>query len=365
MTRRRGDVRSRGVLFSLLSLSLLVAGLAATSSQSARAEILGAVPTGTPNANFGCERKPTVVDAFGNIGLVFSGAASCTMFQNPPFGRAGSLTSGFAPRNGAITGVTVRSGPNPAPIRVTVLRSLAGLRANGTLIPGSSQCCFGRSRTRAFGLRPNGTTRIPLNLVVRNFKDLGNRQAVSDIVGISATSGTGALPLRTTRPNPNNADLTIPGNPSVGFLYPEILPGQVRVDLSGVPSHRLTVNFNFCSGTPNGRTAVQGRDQRTPCRVRTMAGTLRVSNGKVGVPVACTGLFGPCRGRITITTPRRPFRVLATRAYFLKAGKQATFRTGLTRLGKSRLRGRNQLPARAKVTASKNRTSVRRVTLRK
>lgn len=365
MTRRGGDVWSRAVVFLFVSLCLLAAGLAVVSgAPSARAETIGAVPTGTPNAPFGCEAKVSVVDASGNIGFYSSGAPSCTYFQNLPFARLGSLASGYAPRNGAITSVAVRSGPNPAPIRITVLRALAQLRANGTIVPGSSSCCFGRARTRTFRLRPNATTRIPLNLVVRNFKDRKNRQAVSDIVGISATAGTGALPLRATTPNPNTNQATTPGNPSVGWFYPEVLPRQIRVDGSGVNSHRLTVNFGFCSGTPNGRVvAPRGRGSRTPCRVRAMSGTLGVANGQARVPVACTGLFGNCGGRISVTTRNRPFRVLAARTYFVQAGKRKTFSAGLTRLGRNKVGTSPRVPARIRITANKRRSSVRKVTL--
>ncbi len=364
MTRRYGDVRSRAALTLLALFCLLAAGLATVVSPPARAETIGAVPTGRPNVPFGCEAKISVIDGAGNLGFFPSGAGTCTYFQSLPFGAVNTLASGYAPRNGAITSARVRSGPNPAPIRFTVLRGLAKLRPNGTIVPGSSSCCFGRARTRLFRLRPNRTTTIPLNLSVRNFKDRKHLQAVSDVIGISAVANQGTLPLRTTRANPNTSDYTIPGNPSVGWFFPEIRPGQIRVDGSGAPSHRLTANFGFCSGTPSGRVAsARGRGSRTACRVRTMSGTVRVVRGQARVPVACTGLFGRCAGRITITTPRRPFRVLGARGYFLRPARQKTFFTGLNRRGRAKIQASKRVPARIRITASKGRTSVRRVTL--
>src|ERR1035437_10541925 len=88
--------------------------------------IFGSDLTATPNVTFGCETMPQL--SYQNLGfyeLVPSGQPSCTWRQLGVFGVVADTHASTVPGDGTITSVSIKSGANPAPLRVTVVRLLA------------------------------------------------------------------------------------------------------------------------------------------------------------------------------------------------------------------------------------------------
>ena len=72
--------------------------------------------SGAPNANYGCE-SALIMGPLGGVQLAATNQVSCT------YRHGGYLNSNrptfIAPGSGRITAIRVRSGPNPAKLRLT------------------------------------------------------------------------------------------------------------------------------------------------------------------------------------------------------------------------------------------------------
>ena len=321
-----------------------------------------------PNVNHGCEALPTVVDQFGSIQPVATGQPHCTIFQTGQAMTVGSRLSGYVPANGTITSVRVRTGANPAPLRFTVMRQITLIRPDGTLDSGNSSCCFLQHMTAPVRLPANAVTEVPLNLPVQNGRDNVNRVAVSDILGVSADSGAGNLPIRVVG-TPNVADGNVPGMPIMGWFRPQLGPNQVRTDMTGVPGFQLTMNFSFCA---SGAAAAGGLDGVrasglsgvTRCGSRVPVRDLRsTANLKaVQVPVSCTNGVA-CRGEVRITTTGKKKRVLARGKYVVARGATTHVRVKLTKRGRQVVQKRVRTKVRAVVTVQGAANSARQAVL--
>src|SRR4051794_30953122 len=106
----------------LAGTAALLFTVAFPASAGAGATVVGSALT-APNVNLGCDQKPSLtLDATGNFYFPLSGVADCTWSQQAVFGAQG-LTDPrgrTAPATGTITSVSVKSGPNPAPLRFVV-----------------------------------------------------------------------------------------------------------------------------------------------------------------------------------------------------------------------------------------------------
>lgn len=318
---------------------------------------------------------------FGTFSPVASGSPDCTWFQSTP-ANLGSQITGFIPGNGAITSVRIRTGPRPAPLRFSIIRTIhLPLTADGKRIPGvtNSACCFGRQQTGFIRLPANRTTTVPLNFRVQNFVDRANRQAVADIVAITARSGTGNLPVRINGV-PNTANFLANGNTNVGLLYPGIAPGQMRTQSTGMPQAMLTARFSTClSGTArsaitpvvrgdksgkltvSSRSGVQTRATRT-CRPTTTSTRPRVRSNRARVVVACHGSRA-CKGTVTIRNRSGRKAVIGKRKINLKAGQTRTIAVKLSSAARKTIKRKKRLKARVQISASKLPRSSRNVTL--
>lgn len=314
-----------------------------------------------PNLNHGCEAMPTVVDMHGNFAPVATGELTCTVFQTGQAMTLGSRLSGYVPANGTITSVRVRTGANPAPLRFTVMRQITLIRPDGTLDSGNSSCCFLQHMTQSFRLPPNAVTEVPLNLRVENGRDNVNRVAVSDILGVSADSGAGNLPIRVVvdRPSgPNVADSNVPGMPIMGWFRPQLAPGEpFRTGMTGVPGFQLTMNFSFCaSGASSGASGAAGSARQesglTRCGGRVTPRNLRSTpNVKaVRVPVSCTNGVA-CRGEVRVTTRGKKKQMLGRATYVVPGGATQRVRVVLNKRGRQHVQKRVRTQARVVVTA--------------
>lgn len=135
------------------------------------------------NLAIGPDVAPRLDSITGQPTLLPTGQTTCTMRFTGYFGNVTRLGS-IVPSNGTITKVRIRSGNNPAPVRVVIIRGSAGLY--GTLV----------RQSRVFRLRPNAVTTLTVNLPVRRTFTVGTSglQQVTDAVGLSAV-GLGTLPF--------------------------------------------------------------------------------------------------------------------------------------------------------------------------
>ncbi len=349
-------MRRGRVIGLVLALVVSTAMLVGVGSGGAAAADFGGGTAAAPNATFGCEAGPRVADAGGNFGVFGSGVGSCTWLQLPTYG---ANLSGGAPVSGRVTSVAVRSGPNPAPLRFTVVRIISGVAADGKLIPNSTQCCFGGPVSGTVRLRPNAVTQVPLNLPVVNRIDVAGRVAISDFVGISAASGQGTLPVRMVlnRP-PNTADYATPGMPQVSMHYPQITPGQVRTDAVAAPAHLLTMRFTMCTAGQSGREAPAARGQARRAdacgaRIKTKR-SAKAKRGKVvRIPLRC---IGSCAGTVQLKKGKRK---LGAAAFSLGSGGHGTVKVRLNKAGKRAVKGARTAKTKVIVVAQGTRTTKR------
>lgn len=98
-----------------------------------------------------------------------------------------------------------------------------------------------------------------------------------------------------------------------------------------------------------GRTGSGGKPS---VRVRTKRATAD-RRGRVRVKLACSGSAGKCTGKLLLqATAKKRTRTLGSARYSVKAGRSATERVQLNRSGRSMLRRRGKLRARAVARAS-------------
>jgi len=345
---------------ALAALLLVPVGASAAATQ------FGSSLAPGPTVGFGCNAKPSLYDASGNYGLFANNEpGGCTWSQAGVWG----LNSGSDPRtrsvpsDGRIIAAEVLSGPNPAPISITIFKQLAQ--------PGvGSACCFFVSDTGPFQLTPNAVTTLPLNIPVeRNTKEgvLG-----VDLVSVSAENDGGSLPLREA--GPHNA-LSIPdGNPMAGAFYPRL--GRIPNDsqggrhelLEGVPGIELLVRWTFCPAgdatctpgaappagpapaappAPAGPTPGQvPKGAGGPTAPRLAGNQAAVDGGKALVSLVCGG-DAACEGKLsllgspaTASTAAKKSKplVYGSASYKLAAGAKGTVKVTLNPKGKKLLR---------------------------
>src|SRR3954464_15024661 len=127
----------------------VLAALALPASAGAAPIVVGSA-LDKPNVNLGCDLKPSLqLNTSGNFYFPASGTPDCTWSQQGVFGAQGVTDprGRTIPATGAITSVSVKSGPNPAPLRFVIFRQLAQ--------PGgaSDYCCyFVKETTQEFAL---------------------------------------------------------------------------------------------------------------------------------------------------------------------------------------------------------------------
>src|SRR5262245_26771928 len=107
-------------------MTRMLVALALVAARVAGAQItMGSPLTAEPNISLDCAAQPVIADVNGNYGLFQSGVADCTWRQSGVFGVvSGDPRFSSVPGDGRIVSISVRSGPNPAPLRFSVFRQL-------------------------------------------------------------------------------------------------------------------------------------------------------------------------------------------------------------------------------------------------
>lgn len=207
----------------LVSLAVL-----AVAPATADAVFFGSTLRGRPNVGFGCDAAPVLDPITGAPTLVATGQRTCT-YRHLGYINSNRVTT-LVPATGRIVRIRVRAGPNPAPLRLTILTASTSLTNGFT-------CCTARRFGRVFRPRASRTTTIRTNMRVRRDNPSGSFQS-NDVVALSAV-GPGTLPLR----DQGTAGTFTSGTALAGFWYPLTGIGDPRVD--GASADGLDVLFQW------------------------------------------------------------------------------------------------------------------------
>ena len=210
---------------------------------TAAARWFGSTLRAVPNATYGCEAA-LVSGPLGGVGLQPTGQTSCTyrhggyLFSNRP--------TFIAPSSGRITHIRVKSGPDPARLRLTVLTGSSRVDTfSGRDLPGTYTCCTARFVGRPFRVRPNRVTTKKVNVRVYDVrsKRLQYRIHSSDGLALSAV-GPGTLPLN-IGPVLGGFDA---GAPLATAYFPLTGQGDPRVDGYSMTGIDVLFQWNFRRG---------------------------------------------------------------------------------------------------------------------
>lgn len=224
--------RTRAV--TLLGLAV---ALTAVSAPAASAKWYGSTLEGKPNARYGCESALTS----GTFGFQLSptNQSSCTYRHGGYLFR--NRFTFIAPGTGRITKIRIRSGPNPARARLTVLTGSSRVDPfSGRDQPGTYTCCTARYISRPFKLKANGITTKRTNVKVYDVRDKRLRFRIhsSDGLALSFERG-GTVPLKLT-PALGSFDA---GTPQLTGYWPRTGKGDPRVD--GYPLGGIDLMFQW------------------------------------------------------------------------------------------------------------------------
>jgi len=213
--------------------SLLV--LAAPAS----ARWFGSTLRAPQNANYGCE-SALVNGTFG-VQLLPSNQTTCTyrhggyLFKSRP--------TFIAPSTGRITRIKVKSGPNPAKLRLTILTGSSRVSPfTGRDQPGTYTCCTARFVGRAFRPRANRITTKKVKVRVFDVRSKKLRYRIHSSDGVALTAvGPGTVPL-SIRQDVGNI---VTGTPLATGYFPFTRVGDPRVDGYSLAGIDLLFQWNF------------------------------------------------------------------------------------------------------------------------
>lgn len=224
--------RARSLTAAALTLAAL---LAFPSFSAAQAGTFGSPLSAPNNTTFGCDAKPSLPALGTSDFLVLpSGLPSCSWWSTGPAGTVGSTNTGYVPTTGTITNVRVKSGPNPAPLRLVQLRSVAG-------------CCTVVRQTDEFRPTPNAVTQVTVNWLTEVVRDSVAGVSTNDIIGFSANAGTGTLPVSDQGPGTHTPQAAFaPGIMGAGFTSPAAQPGSLLAAASvGPVGYEVLLQYDF------------------------------------------------------------------------------------------------------------------------
>jgi hypothetical protein len=206
-----------------LTVLALTAALLAAAAPQASARWYGSLLRGQPNANYGCE-SALILAPLGGVQLAPTNQTSCT------YRHGGYLYSTrptfIAPGTGRITAIKVRSGPNPAKLRLTILTGSSRVDTRtGRDLPGTYTCCTARFVGKPFRPRANATTKKKVNVKVFDVRDKRIRFRIHSSDGVALTAvGPGTVPLQIR----NDVGAFNPGTPMAIGYWPYTRKGEPR-----------------------------------------------------------------------------------------------------------------------------------------
>ena len=267
-----------------------------------------------------------------------NGSPSCSWYQVGVSGPAFNTDprSGFVTSTGRITSVTVRTGPNPAPLLFFIGRQITPAQ-NGNPA-GNPECCFFVSQQGPFQPAANGTRTFPVNLPVESSAQ--PTIITNDFIGFSAASNTGTLPLARVPGQDNNDSFGRTGTLNAGGYWPAF--GQLANDTGsgrrsgGYGGIEVLLRYTHTRGAGT----VPGPPIRFSALDITQLGgsVLRPIGRDLDVIIRC--LQVNCDGTLNILTVKRvgaaakkKIRSLGKKKFKLKKGKRKV-RIKLNKLGR-------------------------------
>ena len=202
---------------------VIAAALLTVAAAPASARWYGSLLRGAPNANYGCE-SALIMAPLGGVQLAPTNQTSCTyrhggyLYNNRP--------TFIAPSTGRITAIKVRSGPNPAKLRLTILTGSSRVDTfTGRDLPGTYTCCTARFVGKPFRPRANATTKKKVNVKVFDVRDKRIRFRIHSSDGVALTAvGPGTVPLQIR----NDVGAFTPGIPMAVGYWPYTRKGEPR-----------------------------------------------------------------------------------------------------------------------------------------
>lgn len=323
-----------------IAATLFVLALVAPASADAAATQFGSPLAPGASGAFGCETIPVIEPTYFNYVEAASTYPDCTWRQSGVFGSLSDPRFSSVPGDGAIVGMSVLSGANPAPLRASVLRQLGTGGFAG-------QCCFFVSESAPVQPAPNTVTDFPLFIPVQR-NTLDGVQAI-DLLGVSAQNGAGTLPVRQVG-STNSFALTQNGSVNAGIFYPRI--GSIANDSGGgrreegVPGLELLVRWTFC---PDGDTSCMPAQAVTSAL---LSNQLRVSRNRALIRLICNG-SAACEGQLSLLnigalTAGNAHAAAKTTSYgtvkyTIAPGKRATLKLKLNSKGKKLLKRKRKV----------------------
>jgi hypothetical protein len=212
----------------------LVVVLLSAATASAALQTFGSTLGETANLSFGCEARPYVAPV--GASLIATGVDSCSWWPAPA-----TATSTYVPRGqGTIVSARVRSGANPAPLRVAVFSS------------GSGLCCTAQAQSDVFQPTPNAVTDVPLNLPAGSGIDTSRPGGqYNDIVVVTAV-GPGSLPVHDFGVH-GTFDLSAP---AASFLHPALVPNNSNTDVGWMDGYEVLLQVDWCGDLGVGAARV-------------------------------------------------------------------------------------------------------------
>ena len=349
-------------VLALVSMLVLPAGSQAQVATVTRGSTLQA----PPNTAFGCDARPSL--AFdGTFPVLPAGLPSCSWWSTGPGGTIGNPNTGYVPTTGTITDVRIRSGSNPAPLRLVQLRSVAG-------------CCTVVRQTDEFRPTPNAITTVTVNWLTEAVRDSVAGVSTNDIIGFSAAGGTGTLPVNDQGPGTHVPQAAFnPGVMGAGFTSPAGQPGALIAASSvGAIGYEVLLQYDFVAcpalnnvpvapGTlscptqttttppaadvPPTAPPVQGTPV-VPNPIELAVTTARVTGSTLPISFVC-GLDAGCTGRLRLLVGGAARAAVAAGA----PAKQSTLATARFTMAKGRHRIKVKLGKRARAQVRKRKTT--------
>lgn len=351
------NARLAVTMTALLLLLLLVPSAADAVTVTAGSDLGRA-----PNTTFGCESRP-YPDINSPTGQQFlaTGLSSCTWWSITygPGGVVGGVST-YVPRGaGRVLRARVRSGNNPAPLRIAIISS------------GSQSGFSGRAETAVFQPQANAVTTVPVNIVAGSGSTPGNPPsadpndpnrgfAYNDVVAVTAV-GPGTLPIA-EQPGPHgNFANQSSGRAFAQFTHPALSPDRVSGGDEGLmDGYEVLLNFDWCGSVGSGARAAQAGCPGSDA-VRRVSATARVSRGRAALRLRCT-TRKRCRGRITL---RAFSQRIGGGTFSIKGRKRASVRVKLTQAGRTLTNGPATVPATADLTFTGGGSTTLAFTLRR
>jgi hypothetical protein len=356
-TSFRSDQHMARLAALALSLALLLA-----ASASAQTVTRGSDFTAPANVSIGCEGLVQQDFNSGLFLLLPYDGQSCTWWGAGLPASPTDPRTGFVPTTGTVTKVRVKSGPNPAPLRIVQLRSAAG-------------CCSGVRMTEPFQPTPNAVTEVTVNWLVEVVRDSVAGVSTNDIIGFSAQAGTGTLPLNDQGAQTHQpAAAFSPGVYSSSMTKPMIQPGAlIGLNYRGAIGYEPLVQYDFvpcpalnnvpiapgtetcpAQNTPPPPAGAQAAPTAPPAQpaptVSRIPGAMdvataiaRLRDGRLSLRLLCqqTTL---CQGRMRIRTRGANGRTIASVPIRIAAGQAATVKPKISAANRRLLRRKAQTP---------------------